>query len=229
METFQIDNTPAEIVKLYPKASDIFKQEKIDFCCGGDKPLRETVAKRESLDVDTLLNTLNNGYSEWKQAGNKEVDWNQVSKSELVDHILQRHHDYLHQELEPLSQFVTKIFRVHGQTNPHLKKLHQLYHQFKLDMEAHLVEEETELFPLVRQFEQTNDPTLAAKIDELNRDMEEEHQAAGDLLKAMREVTNDFTPPEAACNSYRITYARLEELESNTFQHIHLENNILFK
>ncbi|CQR45997.1 Iron-sulfur cluster repair protein ScdA [Paraliobacillus sp. PM-2] len=229
MSTFNIDHTPAEIVKLFPKASDLFKKNKIDFCCGGDKPLRETIEKKQSINGDELLLTLNHAYEEWEQAGNKNVDWDQVSKSELIDHIMKQHHHYLHQELEPLSQFVTKIFRVHGQTNPHLKELHKLYHQFKADMEAHLVEEETQLFPLVQQYEESGDPAIAAKIEVLNKDMEEEHQAAGDLLKAMREVTNDFVPPEGACNSYRITYARLADLESNTFEHIHLENNILFK
>lgn len=228
MQTFHIDDTPAEIVKAFPKASDLFKKERIDFCCGGDKPLRETLAKK-TVDGEILLQTLNEAYQDWKEAGNKEVDWNQVSSSELVDHILQRHHHYLHQELEPLSQFVTKIFRVHGHNHPHLKDLHKVYHTFKADMEAHLVEEENQLFPLVRQYEETKDPEITLRIHELNKDMEREHQEAGDLLKEMHTITNGFVPPEGACNSYQITYARLAELETNTFEHIHLENNILFK
>lgn len=229
MHTFNIDHTPAEIVRLFPKASDLFKENKIDFCCGGDKPLRETLAKKQVINEGELLQVLNDAYADWKEAGNKEVDWEQVSRTELIDHIMRNHHQYLHQELDPLSQFVTKIYRVHGQANPHLKQLHRLYHQFKADMEAHLVEEETQLFPLVRQYEDSGEPDIAEKIEVLNKDMEEEHQAAGDLLKEMREITNDFVPPEGACNSYRITYARLADLESNTFEHIHLENNILFK
>lgn len=41
-------------------------------------------------------------------------------------------------------------------------------------------------------------------------------------------MTNDFTPPEGACGTYRLVYQRLEALESDLFEHIHLENNILF-
>ncbi|GGM27578.1 iron-sulfur cluster repair di-iron protein [Paraliobacillus quinghaiensis] len=228
MQFFQIDDTPADIVKTFPKASDLFKKERIDFCCGGDKPLRETLEKRQ-IDGEMLLHALNESYKDWKDAGNIETDWNKVSSSELIDHILERHHYYLQQELEPLSQFVTKIFRVHGQNHPHLKDLHKVYHEFKAEIEAHLIEEENELFPLVRQYEETQDLADAARIQELNKNMEQEHQVAGDLLREMHTITNGFVPPEGACNSYRITYARLAELETNTFEHIHLENNILFK
>lgn len=228
MQTFQIDDTPAEIVKTFPKASDFFKKEKINFCCDGDKSLKETVVNKE-VDVENLLQTINEAYHSWKEAGNEVMDWDQISNTALVDHILERHHDYLHDELEPLSQFVTKIFRVHGQNHTHLKELHILYHTFMSDVESHLFEEETSLFPLIRQYEETKDPETAIRIQELSQCMEEEHQLISDLLKEMSAVTNGFVLPDGACNSYRITYARLAELEANTVEHLHLENNILFK
>jgi len=65
-------------------------------------------------------------------------------------------------------------------------------------------------------------------ITEPIRMMESDHEAAGDLLKQIRTITNDYTPPEHACNSYRFMYKKLEELENDLHQHIHLENNILF-
>lgn len=70
---------------------------------------------------------------------------------------------------------------------------------------------------------------LLQKIRVANGDLEDEHDATGDLIKQMRSITNGFEIPVDACGSYRMTYARLAELEENTFQHIHLENNILFK
>lgn len=55
-----------------------------------------------------------------------------------------------------------------------------------------------------------------------------EHDAAGDFLREMRELTDDFTAPENACASYKSLYFGLEELEKDLHQHIHLENNVLF-
>lgn len=45
----------------------------------------------------------------------------------------------------------------------------------------------------------------------------------------LREITDNFTPPEGACGTYRLVYARLEQHEKETFEHVHLENNLLFE
>lgn len=227
MDTFRVEHTPAEVVKLFPKASDLFKEARIDFCCGGDQPLQAVFEKRKNIDGQAVMDALNKGYQEWQEDGHQNIDWTIVSSAELINHIVERHHRYLEQELDPLSQFVTKIFRVHGNNHPHLKQLYQNFHAFKAEIEPHLVTEEQDLFPLIREYEQTGDAQLKQDIERLNGQMEKEHQRVGELLKEMRDLTNAFTPPEGACNSYRITYARLAELENNTLQHIYLENHIL--
>jgi regulator of cell morphogenesis and NO signaling len=58
--------------------------------------------------------------------------------------------------------------------------------------------------------------------------MNNEHIAAGDTLKTIEQLSDAFTPPEWACNTFRALYSKLEEFQSITFEHIHLENNILF-
>ncbi|WP_163970815.1 iron-sulfur cluster repair di-iron protein [Oceanobacillus halotolerans] len=228
MNTFTAEHKPADIVKVFPKASDLFKKRRIDFCCGGDKPLEETFVKK-NMDAEEVLSELNTAYEKWQQEDHQITDWDRVPYGELIDHIVHTHHAFLNEELVPLGQFVTKIFRVHGSKHPHLKELHRLYHDFKVDMEEHLIKEEDDVFPLIKEYENNPSAELLQQISDANGGLEDDHDAAGDLLKQMREITNDFEPPADACNSYRITYARLAELESNTFQHVHLENNILFK
>ncbi|MFD1039028.1 iron-sulfur cluster repair di-iron protein [Virgibacillus byunsanensis] len=228
MNTFTAEHTPAEIVKVFPKASDLFKKRRIDFCCGGDKPL-EQVFTKGNMDATTVLTELNTAYENWEKDDNEVTDWDAIPASELIDHIVYSHHAYLNEELPALGQFVTKIFRVHGAKHPHLKDLHRLYNEFKLEMEEHMVKEESEVFPLIKEYEKNPSDKLLSHIHEVNGGLEDEHEAAGDLLKQIREITNDFEPPVDACNSYRITYARLSDMESDTFQHVHLENNVLFK
>lgn len=60
------------------------------------------------------------------------------------------------------------------------------------------------------------------------RMMMTEHDAAGDILKMMREITYDYALPENACPSFQALYFGLEELEKDLHRHIHLENNVLF-
>jgi regulator of cell morphogenesis and NO signaling len=58
--------------------------------------------------------------------------------------------------------------------------------------------------------------------------MMREHDAAGEILKTIRNLSGNFVVPENACFSYGTLYKALEELEADLHQHIHLENNVLF-
>lgn len=228
MIQFTAEQTPAEIVKAFPKASDLFKQRKIDFCCSGNRPLTDIFLEK-SIDGTTILTELNTAYGDWQNKSHTVTDWDALSLTELIDYITETYHETLVQELDALDVFVTRVYKVHGQGQPHLEKLYRLYQQFKKEMEEHTIKENNEVFPLIKQYEKNPDEQLLAHIHEANGGLEDDHHTTGDLLKQIREATNDFTPPPEACNTYRITYARLAELESETFDHIHLENNILFK
>jgi len=58
--------------------------------------------------------------------------------------------------------------------------------------------------------------------------MQAEHEAAGHHLARIRELTDDFRVPEAACNGWRALLEGLADMDAHLRQHIHLENNILF-
>ena len=58
--------------------------------------------------------------------------------------------------------------------------------------------------------------------------MMDEHDSAGNALRRIRELTNDYQPPEGACTTWRALWHGLATLEPAVHEHIHLENNILF-
>jgi regulator of cell morphogenesis and NO signaling len=58
--------------------------------------------------------------------------------------------------------------------------------------------------------------------------MVQEHEDAGDAMKRMRELTNNYTAPMDACNTYRALFDALRELELDMHRHVHKENSILF-
>jgi regulator of cell morphogenesis and NO signaling len=58
--------------------------------------------------------------------------------------------------------------------------------------------------------------------------MQIEHDAAGGILAEMSKLSNNYTTPADACNSYQFLYKKLKDLDEDLHQHIHLENNILF-
>jgi len=228
MIQFTAEQTPAEIVKMFPKASDLFKQRKINFCCSGDRPLTDVFIEN-SLDGATVLSELNIAYEDWKNKGNTRTDWDTLSLTELADYIIEKYHDPMEQELLFLDAYVTRVFKVHGGDSPHLKELHHIYNLLQVELTEHMIKENNEVFPLIKEYELKPNENLLAEIHTANKALETEHEKIVKLLKEIREVTNDFTPPQGACNTYQMSYARLAELESETYDHIHLENNILFE
>lgn len=226
-QTFTETSVVGEIVTKFPKASDLFKSYRIDFCCGGNRPLIEAIRER-NLSVEEVLTNLNTLYQETEALNKTRIEWEHASYSELIDYIINKHHRYINEELPKLSPYVTKVLRVHGAGQPHLAQIHRLFHELRVELEQHLIKEETVDFPLLLEVEKNRTDENYRKLQKVVDELEDEHSHAGTILKELREITNNFTPPEGACGTYRLVYQRLEDLEADLFQHIHLENNVLF-
>jgi regulator of cell morphogenesis and NO signaling len=227
MGTFHSSQKIGEIVTKFPKAADVLKEYRIDFCCGGDRLLL-TAIKEQGLPEPEILDKINNLYEEFKNIKTEDRNWVEAPLGELIDHIVNTHHAYLGEELPRISNLTTKILRVHGEHHPELSHVHKLFHSLKMELDQHLIKEETIQYPAIKEYEKSKSEASLNKAVSVNKELENEHTGAGDILKELRRVTNDFTAPEDGCNTYKLTYAKLEELENDTFQHIHLENNILF-
>ncbi|KAF0091994.1 MAG: hypothetical protein FD141_178 [Fusobacteria bacterium] len=228
MSKFYSGQNIGDIVVEFPKAAEVFKENKVDFCCGGNRPLSEALIE-QGLDEKLIMAKINDLY-DYQQANkdNSDKDWREVPTGDLVEHILDTHHAYLWSELPKISEYVTKILRVHGEHHPELTQVHKLFHLVKMELEEHLVKEETIQYPAIFKYLENNELVDLEKAVNLVAELEAEHTAAGDVLKELRAVTKDFQVPDDACRSYDLTYLKLKEMESDIFQHIHLENNILF-
>uniref|UniRef100_UPI00406CF2DC iron-sulfur cluster repair di-iron protein n=1 Tax=Paenibacillus sp. FSL E2-0178 TaxID=2921361 RepID=UPI00406CF2DC len=215
-----------DIVLQFPKSADYFKAKRIDFCCGGAKPLAEAAAEK-GLDPEAMIQDLNK-LQEEHPVLEEDTAWNEASSEELVNYIVNKHHRYLREELPLISQNVTKVFRVHGEDSPHLGEMHRLFNLLREDLLQHTSKEEESEFPKMLAYTQNPTEEGLSELRGLLHNLEAEHDGAGEILRELRRVTNDYTPPAHACTTYRLTYARLEELEGMTFEHVHLENNNLF-
>lgn len=217
-----------DIVTEFPKASQIFKKYRIDFCCGGDRLIGDVLDKK-GLDEEKVLNELNSLYEETKMLNETHKDWQTIPYAEFIDYVVNKHHAYLYNVLPELDMFSTKIYRVHGAHHPELDDVHQLVAKLKAELEHHLIQEEEAVFPKIKDFEQQPTEEKLNALLKVISILEAEHDQAGNIIKQLRDITSDFTTPADGCNTYRLTYMKLEELENDLFEHIHLENNIMFK
>lgn len=218
-----------EIVAKFPGASDVFLKYNIDFCCGGNRPLIQAI-EEQKLDKVEVLEVLNNKYEEILSNSIEQKEWTKESWSGLIDYIVNTHHLYLKEELPKINDLLLKVLRAHGENHGKLlSEVHKLFSSLKTELEQHLIKEETIIFPIIKEYEKSKDEVLREKALRVIEELEGEHEGAGDILKTLRRITEDYKLPEDGCRTFALTYQKLDELEKDLFQHIHLENNILFK
>lgn len=232
--TLQSTKTVRELALEIPGATRVFEKLGIDYCCGGAKSLADACAAR-SLSADEVIEQLEQeGGTDWAVAV-EVADFSQLTLTELISHIVNKHHTFTKQELVRLDALMNKVCSVHGQNHRELMSLQILFKELAADLSPHMLKEEMVLFPYVMRLEEAvsqNQPAPAPPpfmtVRNPVRMMSLEHDKAGDLLRGMRETSADYALPSDACISYSTLYQALEELERDLHQHIHLENNILF-
>ena len=222
------DYSLGEVVTVYPAVVKKFNDMELDYCCGGSKSL-EVALKEKGVDVDKFVEDLNKEFKEFKFENSQYVDWREKSSEELINHIVEIHHAETFRLLKEIDPLMVKVFKVHFSHNPELlMKVHSLFGKLKCELEEHLLKEENILFPLMIKYDQAKDKEEKKEIEEDIRIIVNEHEAAGDILKELAEVTDDYKVPEWGCISFKLLYDYLHDLEKDLFIHIHKENNILF-
>lgn len=217
-----------EVVSIFPGATEIFNRYKIDYCCGGHDTL-EAALNENNLDAYKIVEELNNKYEDFIKFNSEYKDWRKETPSSLVDHIVQTHHEYTKKKLKEIDSLLFKVLKVHFQHHSEeLLKVHKYFGSLKTELEQHLIKEEEQLFPLIKIFDKAKDSITLSEINQLIRNTEDEHDAAGDILKELEKITRDFNAPEGACTSFKLLYTKLHELEKDLFIHIYLENSVLF-
>lgn len=222
------DYSLGEVVTVYPAVVKKFNDMELDYCCGGSKSL-ELALKEKGIDVDKFVEDLNKEFKEFKFENSQYVDWREKSSEELINHIVETHHGETFRLLKEIDPLMVKVFRVHFSHGPELlMKVHILFGKLKCELEEHLLKEENILFPLMIKYDQAKDEKEKKEIEKDIRIIVNEHEAAGDILKELAEVTDDYKVPDWGCISFKLLYDYLHDLEKDLFIHIHKENNILF-
>lgn len=216
------DRTVGEIVAENPSQARVFQAFGIDFCCQGGRTLNEACVLK-GLAVDAVIEQL-----EATSAKNTGPQENPalLPPVELIQHIVDTHHAYLRSELPRLQAMAERVAKVHGGHTPSLVEVYRIHCCMAEELAAHMMKEEEALFPAIRNLCAGGDGVMP--LDGPVACMLQEHNDAGEALASLRELTNGFSPPAEACNTYRALFAGLAELEEDLHRHIHLENSVLF-
>ncbi len=151
----------------------------------------------------------------------------------MISYITIHHHFYVKNSVSTIFSHIEKVATKHGDRYPHMKEVSKLFLEVIEDLLPHMEKEEKNLFPEIKRLAEgiTNAWNIDSDSILINMPiqvMETEHDHAGQLLYKIRELTNEYTPPEDACTTHRVCLDELRFFEQDLHQHVHLENNILF-
>src|SRR4051794_37293513 len=110
--------TVREIANEMPAATRLFETLKIDYCCGGNRPLNEACAS-VGLKVNDVVEMLQ--ITKVDAQPNGTTDFQKLSFTELIAHILNTHHVFTKQEMTRLEQLIQKVISAHGENHPELR------------------------------------------------------------------------------------------------------------
>ena len=221
----------AQIVNANHHAAPIFEKYHLDFCCKGKRSL-EQACNEQHLPVSQVVEELEGIFA--KENHKNTLDFDKMDLAQLCDYIVQTHHAYVKNELPQIYAYLQKVYSKHGDRHPELQKIFEIFAAVKEEMEGHMKKEELILFPRIKELQKlTNNENanFQLSITYLQSPitvMEQEHDHAGNMMNDIRNLTGNYTAPQDACTTYRLSFASLQAFEIDLHQHVHLENNILF-
>ncbi|NOY97315.1 MAG: iron-sulfur cluster repair di-iron protein [Chlorobi bacterium] len=218
------ESTVGEIVANDFRASSVFKNVGIDFCCGGKQTLSEACHEK-GINPEDIASELEKLEQEQISPALNFKDW---EPGFLCDYIANTHHKYVIKSLPDLVFYTEKIASVHGEHHPELIEVASLFKKLNEELTQHLKNEEEVLFPSIKEVVSTG--SLKAKeviISEITR-MLGEHEFAGGAMDEINRITKGYLVPDDGCNTYHAAFKLLQQFEDDLHIHVHLENNILF-
>lgn len=219
--------TVAELAINYPGALSVFTKYDIDYCCGGNRTLTEA-CHRIGLAPETIARELRNAKGDTSM---ETYHYDQWTSALLINVIVENHHAFVRRIIPQLQTLLDKVCERHGTDSGELLRIRECFHALSDELTSHMEKEELVLFPTMKELEaeQAKNSVVSRVVQAPIAVMEDEHEVAGDLIKQIRTLSNNYTPPDFACPTFQITYQLLKEFDNDLMRHIHLENNILFK
>jgi regulator of cell morphogenesis and NO signaling len=217
-----LDRTVGELVAERPGRSRVFQAFNIDFCCQGQRTLRDA-CRSKGLATETVVEQLEAEVAEkFSPALNPAI----FPPAELAAYIVAIHHGFLRRELPRLHAMSERVAHVHGGHTPALVEMFHVFVGMETELADHMVKEEQVLFPAIVAMSQGQ--AAPGNLDGPIGCMMYEHEEVGAALARLRELSEGFQPPPDACNTYRALFAGLRDLEEDVHRHVHLENAVLF-
>jgi len=157
-----------------------------------------------------------------------EQHWQEASTPELLEQIKQKFHSHLRTELPEIKYYANLIRKVHGGNHPELTEVHEIFSSVNKNLEDLLTREEEILYPAIAKYLESNTEQDRLAAEKIITETEGRYREVMANMTGLRAVTGDYHLPQDACEAFTTTYQKLQAVEEDVGQYIHIESDILF-
>ncbi|MCC6262061.1 MAG: hemerythrin domain-containing protein [Bryobacterales bacterium] len=165
------------------------------------------------------------------------ANWDNVSLTELMDHIVESHHAFCRNELPKLDALLKSAVEKYGRGRPELKQMQAFFARVSKDLLMHLLKEEETLFPYIAELEvrlRQGIPVTWPRFGSVEnpiRLLVEDHDHTGGMLQMIRRLSSGFALPGGDSEeSADLTalFDAFSAFERDMREHIRAEDDLLF-
>ena len=149
----------------------------------------------------------------------------------IIEFIVNNHHKFLYKRLPEINKMINHLEANMGSGSPKLQRLQERFTQFIEEMNDHLKEEETNIFPAIKKAlssRLSQEKKRSLILNELNW-MKEEHFLTGDNLITIRKLCDNYLVDEFDMPGTKLVYEELKDVENDLLLHILFEDHFLRK
>ncbi|MBL4745306.1 MAG: DUF542 domain-containing protein [Flavobacteriaceae bacterium] len=217
----QIQDTVAATLTQNIGADNVFGKYNIDFCCGGGMTL-EQACKESGVAFETLKQEI----EAIKNTISRDVKYDDFNIEDSIEYVRSNFHQYIEDNVPLIGQYAAKVAEVHGEDHDEVVEVNVVFMQLSTLLGVCLSVEEDQLFTRMTTFSDTTN--TADEISTLTINLASNYKTIGDFLKELSGLTDKFTAPDGACNTYQTLYVKLADLEQKLHNYMHFQMNVLF-
>ncbi|MGF1669055.1 MAG: DUF542 domain-containing protein [Balneolaceae bacterium] len=225
------DKSLSDIVNENYHAADLLYKYEIDYYCHGYQSLSDACGK-SGVGLEKVISELEALPNSERTKSEDVTKW---SIPFLINFIENTHHKFVRDKNDKISRIAASISKNYKSDNPELESIYENFLLLIQEVDRHMNEEESRVFPLIKELayeaDEFGEPTLqtiSVFNDEIER-LKNEHEIAIQMLMELKKVSNNFEIPEHSSQSVIEFYQSLINFEKDLHRHIHLETNVLFK
>jgi regulator of cell morphogenesis and NO signaling len=156
------------------------------------------------------------------------VNFSELSLERLIEYISGTHHNYLKEIITSVKVHLKTIVKVDGNMYPEILIIGKRTEELNALLEQHLNMEEFILFPYLKNLLHANDPDPTGNTRNLILKIKKEHVTIFQIMKDIREHSNNYTASPASSPALKLFYAKMFDLEQDIHRHIFIEEQIFF-